>query len=790
MPFTQPLVLPHDVTLVPVATLAPELRAKLKAAEGDFALARPGSRTNAKLIDATTAAILRRFAEPTTIVDALLGVGEDLGTDPEALLEAAFPTLRRFIREGILLSPLAAESAGNLPTLAAGDTFAGMTIRASIYVRSDTELYLVTTAEGEDAVLKVTRPGADRPFGDFPREARALARLAGSVAPRLFASGRDEDRNWMCMQWQPGVSAYVAASEMRRSTAAGARKALAACCCAVADAYADLHARGVVHGDVHDANVIIDREGRAWIVDFGFARLDGSDERAARGGVASFYEAEFARAVADGTPSPPASTQGEQYAVAVLVFGMFTGQHYLALDVKQERAMRQIARRAPRRFADCGVPSWPAVEAVLRRALSKDSAKRFASMKTFAEALRAAAAKEPRTPRPAHDAAARRRRELVQHILRSLEADARLANDPVVEPPTASVAFGAAGIAFALHRIAMLDGDPARHALADLWSARAEAERRRDRAFLDDDSLRRGAFGRDSMNYGAAGVDVVAALVASARGDLSQLHRSAARLARLPRDAGDALDFVLGVPSALLGIALVADSVPPEYDVPAGLLPAGHRCAAVVHKALERRTMVHGPRMHRNLGIAHGWGGALYTLMRWHRQCGTAPSPLVRRRLDALAALGEPHRRGMRWPWRDVSGPAQEADAYMPGWCNGSAGFVHLWLMAHETYGDPAYRRLAEAAAWDSWDDQESGVYDLCCGRAGRAYAMLALHRATRDDEWLARARFLTNEALDRFDQLGATSVSLYKGGMGPVLLYREMERHASARMPLFEREA
>jgi hypothetical protein len=41
----------------------------------------------------------------------------------------------------------------------------------------------------------------------------------------------------------------------------------------------------------------------------------------------------------------------------------------------------------------------------------------------------------------------------------------------------------------------------------------------------------------------------------------------------------------------------------------------------------------------------------------------------------------------------------------------------------------------------------ETGV-DLCCGLAGRAYALLALHRASGDDIWLREARALAVRAL------------------------------------------
>src|SRR6185369_14324894 len=114
--------------------------------------------------------------------------------------------------------------------------------------------------------------------------------------------------------------------------------------------------------------------------------------------------------------------------------------------------------------------------------------------------------------------------------------------------------------------------------------------------------------------------------------------------------------------------------------------------------------------------------------------------------------------------------------SYMPGWCNGSAGFVHLWLTANEVFAEDRFADLAEAAGWDAWDGAEDEGFDLCCGRAGRAYALLALHRATADDAWLRRARSLSDDALGLIADVADPSPALYKGALGAVLLHEEIQ--------------
>ena len=77
---------------------------------------------------------------------------------------------------------------------------------------------------------------------------------------------------------------------------------------------------------------------------------------------------------------------------------------------------------------------------------------------------------------------------------------------------------------------------------------------------------------------------------------------------------------------------------------------------------------------------------------------------------------------------------------------------------------------------------------NLCCGLAGRAYAMLALYRVSGDAVWWERARSLAARAAH-----GSSSDqwpnSLYKGRTGIALAAAEVDRPELAALPLFEDE-
>ena len=124
----------------------------------------------------------------------------------------------------------------------------------------------------------------------------------------------------------------------------------------------------------------------------------------------------------------------------------------------------------------------------------------------------------------------------------------------------------------------------------------------------------------------------------------------------------------------------------------------------------------------------------------------------------------------------------------MRGWCNGSAGLVHLWTAAHAAFGDERWLRLAEGAAWHA--SEGSGVIaQLCCGLAGQAYAQLEMHRHTGESHWLNLARRLATSAAAGLETEAASacvSGSLHKGEVGIAVLAADLERPEEAAMPLF----
>ncbi|MEQ1690291.1 MAG: lanthionine synthetase LanC family protein [Gemmatimonas sp.] len=789
-----PFVLPPDAVLAPTHVLDSSVRRRINARSDDYTLSRPGIRVGAKLVDAGTAALLAHFRSPTTIVDAIVNRSRVTGDDPHELLHASHPALLGFIQSGLLLSSAAAAPEPRAPSRRIGDIVCGCVIRSTLQILSDSEVYLAdrSPADPRPVVLKLARESQGESLADVEHEGVVLAHINGGIAPRLIEAGTVDGLGFLVMEFARGVDAGRAAADLRSVDARASRTRVALLAADIADTYAELHRRGVIHGDVHDGNVLVDRDGSVVLIDFGLSvQMDRmQDRRMRRGGHSFYYEPEFARASLAGTPAPPATMKSDQYSLAAMLYQLITGAPYVDFELDEPRAFSQIVRAPMIAFARRGAAPWPALERALARALEKLPEDRFASAADFAHALRDAATSATDTSRGRRrrDPVEARRERVVSQTLGRLCREG--AHAIALQPPTASVMFGSAGIAFSLYRLSLLKNDAVLLSHADAWSTKAHAARRFRHAFYDGNDLARGAFGHATLFYGSSGVDAVRACIAIALGDFLTLRATLRRLSSLPVRAGSPLDCVLGMPGALIGLSQVLEALPmhPSVD-PRPLVHAGDACARLISRALATRRPIPDERVFVNLGIAHGWAGALYALMRWHQASGSRLSLQVRRRLTELAALAEPADRGVRWPWRDVISDGSVPASYMPGWCNGSAGFVHLWLTALSVFNEPHFLQLAEGAAWDAYEDPEDSVHDLCCGRAGRAYSLLALHRATGADCWLARARQLANDALDLVAETSDASPALYKGAMGAILLHVELDQPHLARMPLFERE-
>lgn len=774
MNITDAFVLKNDVVLIPCAELAADVRERISYEAGDFTISRRHARMGSQVIDGETAELLQLFRTPRTIVDAVLENSRVLSKNPEQWLDELLPHLGVFLTNRVLVPVGSEEEQEVRPRLDAGQRFGAWTVAGCISLLEDSELYRLRNETG-DAALKISR--AELPFETslFGNEVAILRHLDGRAGPRLLDSGLHEGRPYLVIDWIDGVDSSIAAAQRRHD-----RAGTIELCSAIAAAYARLHACGVIHADVHPRNVLVGPDGAVTLLDFGLSRIDGDTPSVGRGGMYYFYEPEMLAANRN-HQHLPASFAGEQYSLAALLYLLIAGKHYLDFQFDRDEMARQAESDPPLPFAARGIPPWPEVEQILFRALEKDPARRWPTVAEFAERLDAAragaAAEALATPVSAEAT------ELVERLLREFARGGAMFEGRYPTAPTASINYGSAGAAIGLLRIAAVRSDPALLALADVWKSRAlRAVGTGDDAWYNAEAeLSKDILGEVSPYHTDTGAWAAAALIAHARGDLNAQAKAITAFLQASQRPCDNLDLTLGRSGTLLATAMLLEHCSFPEGV-AALRPSGDATLRAIWTTLDALPPLARCPPDTYLGMAHGWSGYLYAALRWCDVSGTPLPAQLERRLHELADLGIAHGRGTYWR-RQTGSPAHDL---MVGWCNGASGHLFTWTLAHRLLHDPRWLALAERSAWHEWDQPRHHA-DLCCGTAGRAYALLNLYKHTGATEWLSRARHLANHAASMAVQTSQRTNALWKGELGIAVLISDLTAPEQAAMPFFE---
>jgi serine/threonine protein kinase/cytochrome b561 len=216
--------------------------------------------------------------------------------------------------------------------------------------------------------LKILPPGIgkDPAFAErFTREAKALARLNHPGVVTLYEFGQADGLFYFLMEFVDGVNLRHLLEAGRLSP----REALAIVP-QICDALQYAHDQGIVHRDIKPENILLDRQGRVKVADFGLAKLVGTEGEpsAEGGGVASSVVLTEAGKVM-GTPQYMAPEQREHpaevdhradiYSLGVVFYQMLTGElpgkrieppsHTVRVDVRLDEVVLRALEKEPER---------------------------------------------------------------------------------------------------------------------------------------------------------------------------------------------------------------------------------------------------------------------------------------------------------------------------------------------------------------------------------------------------------------------------------------------------------
>lgn len=249
---------------------------------------------------------------------------------------------------------------------------------STIYLGLDTALHRYTAIKVIHAHLKDDPENVNR----FKREARAVAALDHPNIVRLYRYGQVDDILYMAMQYIEGIDLRIVLKNYRDSGSlipiADALRIVQEICQALDYA----HQRGVLHRDVKPSNIMLNREGKAILTDFGLALIPDVDTQGTAFGTPQYMAPEQAQSPSEvGPPS-------DLYALGMVMYEMFTG------EVPFHNAgtpMEMVALRAttpPPKPSTIQSEVNPDLEAVILKALALDPADRYQSGAELTEALK------------------------------------------------------------------------------------------------------------------------------------------------------------------------------------------------------------------------------------------------------------------------------------------------------------------------------------------------------------------------------------------------------------------
>jgi serine/threonine protein kinase/CheY-like chemotaxis protein len=207
------------------------------------------------------------------------------------------------------------------------------------------------------------------------REARIAAGLAHPRISFLLDAGRDGDLYFLAYQLVEGESLDGLLARSGTQAPRAAAKLLHD----IAEALAYMHGAGWLHGDIQPANIIVEPDGRARLIDFSMARSERQKEHP----IPLSRSAETTPEVLAGGPY---DLGAEQFAFGALGYRMLTGEAPFTGDAEVLRAAHQKRPKAP---AEIDGSIDARLSELIMQLIDPDPAKRHPSMsKVLAELAR------------------------------------------------------------------------------------------------------------------------------------------------------------------------------------------------------------------------------------------------------------------------------------------------------------------------------------------------------------------------------------------------------------------
>lgn len=268
---------------------------------------------------------------------------------------------------------------------------------ADVYYGYDVNLQRPVAIKVLDTHYRNDSAGAKR----FVREARAIALWRHENIIQVYYAGNEDGFSYFVMEYIDGKDLATMLSRYRARRKLIPHDEVIRIGRAVANALDYAHQQGVVHRDVKPSNVMVAKDGRVVLMDFGLA-LDMSEGSVGEVfGSANYISPEQARNSAEAVP------QSDLYSLGVMLYEMLVGQLPFDDPSFTTVAIQHITTPPPPP-RQLNPELSEASEAVLLKALHKSPEKRYKSAGQLIDALEKTLPESSSTPAtsPAKQAAA------------------------------------------------------------------------------------------------------------------------------------------------------------------------------------------------------------------------------------------------------------------------------------------------------------------------------------------------------------------------------------------------
>ncbi len=235
--------------------------------------------------------------------------------------------------------------------------------------------------------IKVLRPEFE---GDvdfvrrFGREAEAASKVSHENIVNMYDVGIDGDTRYIVMEYVDGETL----KDMIRDLGHLSPDAVVRMGIRILAAVDHAHRNGIVHRDIKPQNILVDREGKVKVADFGIARLKAQQTTRVLDSTASALGSVHYLSPEQAT-GETADEKSDLYSVGVVLYEMLTGSVPFDGETAVSVALKHVSEE-PKSMRSHDPSISKALDEVVLHALRKDAAERYQTAAEMAMDLRKA----------------------------------------------------------------------------------------------------------------------------------------------------------------------------------------------------------------------------------------------------------------------------------------------------------------------------------------------------------------------------------------------------------------